>query len=282
MRELFPILAASLLLAGCGTPNEGGGTELPDPIRVSINILPDTSVHVAARQTRLWTVDSSSGTTLSLTSRGLLADSMGFLKLPPDSGTYLLESWIYRTPPDSLFLHARIDASTFPSDGSCISFLGRTSTVQSIKRCGDTLRNPSAGGTSAHPEILSWIKITGSGLHPFRVVGGTAQVALNHVQLWRLDDSGLSFHGVLGIQSGQGMLPTLTEKSRFIVEGWTGAGPSKIRARRPLARSDSAWWLCADHLASLGSGVSTLHACSLPPLAPEDSVDFWTALDFVP
>ena len=282
MRELFPILATSLLLAGCGTPNEGGGTELPDPIRVSIIYLPDTSVHVAARQTRLWTIDSSSGTTLSLTARGLLADSMGFLKLPPDSGTYLLESWIYRTPPDSLSLHARIDASTFPSDGSCLNLLGRTSTVQSIKRCGDTLRNPSAGGNSAHPEILSWIQISGSALHPFRVVGGTAQVVLHQVQLWSLEDTLLSFRGVLGIQSGLGMLPTLTEKAHFVVEGWSDAGPSKIQARRSFVQSDSAWRLCADHLASLGSGVTTLHACSLPALMPGDSAGFWTALDFVP
>lgn len=282
MRELLSILATSLLLAGCGTPNEGGGTELPSPITVYVVPVPDPSLHVAARQTRLWTVDSSSGTTLSLTSRGLLADSMGFLKLPPDSGTFLIESWIYRTPPDSIALHTRIDAPTLPTDGSCLNLLSRTSTVQSIKRCGDTLRNPSAGGHASHPEILSWIKISGSSLHPFRVVGGSNQVTLNHVQLWSLDDSVLSFRGVLGIQSGLGMLPTLTEKARFVVEGWSGPGPTRIMARRPFDRSDSAWRLCADHLASLGTGVTTLHSCSLPSLVPEDGADFWTALDFVP
>lgn len=277
------ILAASFLFASCGTPNEGGGTELPNPIKVVILPFADTSLHVAARQTRIWTVESNSGGVLALSSRGLVADSMGFLRLPPDSGTYLLESWIQRTPPESLSLRAQIPTGAFPSDGSCLQLLSRTESIQRIRSCGDTSMNPSRDGVASHPEVLSWIHVTGASLHPFRILDSMGQQSsLSALHLWSLDDSSLVFRGSIGVTNGYGLLPTLTERAKFVVVGWNGTGPSRVPARLAAPKSDSAWRSCADHLAALGDRITSLHRCYRSPLFPADSSALWVAVDFWP
>jgi hypothetical protein len=279
------LLLLSFLLASCGTPNEGGGTELPNPIQVVI--VPDEHTgSAAARQARIWSVDARTDTSLQLTARGVIPDSQGYLMLPPDSGTYIVESWTRRLPPDSLSLRVEVPLSAFPRGDSCLQLMARADTVQPLRGCGDTTRGPSGSGSGYRPEAVSWIRVSGSPLHPFRIVDTLGRpLALGGLQLWQITDSGYMFRGVLGTRSGFGLLPTLTEKARFVVANWSGSGPSRVQVRRTLPALDSAnatWSSCADHLAALGSGATTLHGCDQTYLFPNDSLSLWAAVDFWP
>ena len=199
MPDLRWTLLAAGLLSGCS--QLGGGTELPSPnIQVYIvGYSADTgsTAPVAARQTRIWALDSQSTDSAHLTSRGLLTDSAGILQLPPDSGTYLLESWIRREPPESLSLHVTIPATAL-HDTSCLQILGRSGSLQGLRSCRDTLSNPSGGTGGSHPEMLAVVRISGGPAHPFRMLLGTDTTTLRlaEVRLWSWNDS-LVFRGVL-------------------------------------------------------------------------------------
>jgi hypothetical protein len=290
MPDLRWTLLAAGFLAGCS--QLGGGTELPSPIQVYIFAAADTtSTPVSARQTRIWSVDSQTTDSVHLTSRGLLADSSGILQLPPDSGTFLLESWIHRDGPESLSLHATVPARTFP-DTSCLQTLGRGGSLQKLRSCADTLQNPSAEPGTARPELVAFVRVSGGATHPFRMLrgGDTTTLQLSEIRLWSLSvGDSLVFGGVLRTGGGTiGQLSTLMESEKFVVQGWskTGAAPERIQVRRASTLPDSVWsgiHACANNLAAFGSKVTTLYSCTEgdPPM-PADSATFWSAVDFVP
>jgi len=286
MPDLRWTLLAAGLFAGCS--QLGGGTELPSPIQVYIFAAADTTTPVAARQTRIWSVDSGTADSVHLTSRGLLADSSGILELPPDSGTFLLESWIHRDGPESLSLHATVPASSFP-DTSCLQTLGRGGSLQKLRSCADTLHNPSAETGAAHPELVAFVRVSGGATHPFRMLprGDTTALDLREIRLWSLSSGdSLVFGGALRTGGGSiGQLPTLMESDKFVIQGWSriGSAPERIQVRRASSLSDTVWNNCANNLAAFGSKVTTLYDCTEggPPM-PSDSAAFWGAVDFVP
>jgi len=237
-------------------------------------------------------VDSQSTDSVHLTSRGLLSDSSGILELAPDSGTFLLESWILRDGPESLSLHATVPANSFPGN-TCLQVLGSGGSLQKLRSCADTLQNPSAEPGSARPELVALVKVSGGATHPFRMLhgGDTATFQLSEIRLWSYlsaKDS-LVFRGVLRTGGGfVGQLPTLMESDKFVIQGWSrpGVAPERIRVQREATLPDSVWngvHACALNLAAFGSGVTTLYSCPEggTPM-PEDSANFWSAVDFVP
>jgi len=115
---------------------------------------------VAARQTRIWALDSQVVDSVYLTSRGLLTDSAGILQLSPDSGTFLLESWIHSVPPESLSMHATYPATSF-NDSSCNQLLGRSASLHRLRSCRDTASNPSREPGIASPQLVAVVKISG-------------------------------------------------------------------------------------------------------------------------
>ena len=276
------------LLAGCS--QLGGGTELPSPIQVYIFAATDSTRPVSARQTRIWSVDSQTTDSVHLTSRGLLSDSSGILQLAPASGTFLLESWILRDGPESLSLHATVPANTFPGN-SCLQVLGNGGTLQKLHSCADTLQNPSAEPGSSRPELVALIKVSGGASHPFRMLQGRDTLQLSEIRLWsyRPSKDSMIFRGALRTGGGfLGQLPTLMESDKFVIQGWSrqGAAPERIPVRRMAALPDSVWngtHACALNLAAFGTTVTTLYTCSEggAPM-PEDSANFWGAVDFVP
>lgn len=278
----WTLLAAGLL---CGCSQLGGGTELPGS-NIQVFIYPysgdtGTAAPVAARQTRIWALDSQVADSVHLTSRGLLTDSAGVLQLPPDSGTFLLESWRYRDPPESLSLHATYPAGSF-FDTSCLQLLARGGSLHRLRSCKDTLSNPSREPGVASPELVAVVRVSGGPAHPYRMVQAgtdTTTIHLAEVRLWSWNDS-LVFRGVLRA----GELPTLMEQAKFVLQGWSrvGVAPDRIRVKRPSGLTLPVWDSCAINLAAFGSSVTTLHSCSLAGPMADDSADFWSAVDFVP
>jgi hypothetical protein len=278
----WTLLAAGLL---CGCSQLGGGTEVPSS-NIQVYIIgynQDTggAGPVAARQTRIWALDSQSEDSVSLTSRGLLTDSAGVLQLPPDSGTFLLESWIRRAPPESLSLRAKYPAKSF-FDTSCRQLLGRGGSLHRLTSCRDTLSNPSRAAGGEPPELVAVVRVSGGPAHPFRMLLGADTTTLHpvEVRLWSWGNDSLAFRGVLRV----GELPTLTEKAKFVIQGWTrtGMAPDRIPVKRSSGLTIPAWDSCAINLAAFGSSVTTLHSCRLQSPMPDDSADFWSAVDFVP
>jgi len=276
----WALLAAGFL---CGCSQLGGGTELPGQ-NIQVFIIPygqDTggAIPVAARQTRIWAVDSQDADSVHLSSRGLLSDSAGILQLPPDSGTFLLESWIHRDPPESLSLHTTYPAKSF-NDSTCFQLLGRSGSLHRLRSCRDTASNPSREPGAESPELVAVVKISGGPAHPYRLLGpDTTTLHLAEVRLWSWNDS-LMFKGVLRA----GELPTLTEKAKFVLQGWrqVGVAPARIRAVRQSTLNMTDWNKCVINLAAFGSSVTTLHSCTLAGPMADDSADVWSAVDFVP
>jgi hypothetical protein len=249
----------------------------------------DTTRPASARQTRIWSVDSQNTDSVHLTSRGLLADSSGILQLAPDSGTFLLESWIDRDGPESLSLHATVPANSFPGN-SCLQMLGRGGSLQKLRSCADTMNPSSSEAGSSHPELVALVRVSGGPTHPFRMLRGDTTLQLSEIRLWSLSlGDSLVFRGVLHTGGGSiGQLPTLMETSRFVIQGWSRStvAPRRIQVRRATTLPDSVWsgiHACALNLAAFGTKVTTLYTCpegSAP--MPGDSADFWSAVDFVP
>jgi hypothetical protein len=162
-----------------------------------------------------------------------------------------------------------------------------------LRSCADSLQNPSAEPGSSPPELVALIKVSGGAAHPFRMLrgGDTTTLQLSEIRLWSYWPSkdSLIFRGVLRTGGGFiGQLPTLMESDKFVIQGWSrpGVAPERVQVRREAALSDSIWTgthACALNLAAFGTNVTTLYTCTEggTPM-PEDSANFWGAVDFVP
>jgi hypothetical protein len=303
MLDRFKIpLAAAAFLSGCGLePQTGGGTELPGPsiqIFVMVDGLGDPSTNpgptrVAARQWRLWGVQSQTADSTNLESRGLLSDSSGIVTLPPDSGTYLVEAWTKSVPPDSLDLRLKLANSDLPSSPNCLNVIVPGSTPTSIKGCTQNLStSPSAVshlGTANLPDVLTMVRIPGVPSHQFRIIGRTGDtLPMGEVRLWKWNGS-FTFRGILK-QTGNvtAELPTLAANESFVVEAWrkAGVGPTRIATTAQMDTSQaSPLGACKTPYTDPLPSVLTLHECPLAISNPSGGnvlPDYSAVMEYVP
>lgn len=297
--------AAAVLLHGCGSdPQSGGGTELPSPIQVMIVRIVDSGkdsqpttidpekVLVAARQWRLWDVQTVSDDSSLLESRGLLVDSAGVITLPPDSGTFLVEAWTNATPPDSLDLRLRVATTALPP-ANCLTTLAKGTTPTTVRSCLQAgLNSPSyhSGNRGANlPDVVTMVRIPGIPVHRFRILGASGDtLPVGESRLWQLNASDLSFRGIMRQKSSPfPELPTLRTRQTFVLETWSrvGLASSRVAAKVDTGSFGEALRNCVVRMGNPLPEVLTLHACPLAPLnlsGGAHTPDHWALLEYTP
>lgn len=274
---ILAVLAA--VLCGCGSDqlNNGGGTELPGPIRVYVikteSKGQDTNTaaaRVLAREWRLWDLVAKDADSTTLESRGVLVDSQGIVTLPADSGTYLVEAWNRTSPPDSVDVLKRLPNSRIPTDDSCLNNLGRSDAPSSLRTCGEGVG--STPDAQRSPDILAMVRIPGKSRYSFRLLAWNNDdtLSLGEVRLWSFSrtDSVSVFKGLLRKDLvTQFELPRLEPDRYYAFEAWdnAGAAPNRVATRSHRVPSNEVLSSCAVQPADPLPKVLTLFECHLPP-----------------
>lgn len=288
MAERLGLLLAVALLAGCGNnPQVGGGTELPSPIQVmiirysnsdtidSVTIPPDSNVLVAARQWRLWDLQTMDSDSTLLESRGLLTDSSGVITLPPDSGTFLVEAWTKVDPPDSVDVRIRVATADLPLSSNCMTTLVKGSKPVSIRSCNqDKISSPSSlSGVdpSRLPDVVTLVHLPGLPVHRFRMLDVSEDtLPIGESRLWQLDHGKLSFRGIMKQNLSKFPdFPTLFHGETFILETWDREGMANARVAAKVDGAAVAQAANSCVIIRFGNPlpeILTLHECNLQPI----------------
>lgn len=271
-------LAAAFVLAACGDPTSGGGTELPIQVRIYVD--------AEANAWRLWTIEEDGPSAArggsgerTFVSRGVLRDSAGILALPATSGVFLLEAWVHNTPPESLVVVHDIPDG-FRIEASCIQSVPLDGNIVRTQVCPglDRTLAPSAGDSASLPERLTLIRIEGRNDQRVQILAdaGDAKLLPAEARLWEVStdsaaDQTLLFRGVLDRESdGSLRLPTRSGFGRFLIEA--AAKPGALPRSIPARATETAGW-------------NTFKDCQediLPPLPQTLSVHSCPGLDWHP
>lgn len=293
LRWLLPLI----LLVGCANPQNGGGTDLPSPIRIFVEAPPvsangPATRQPAIRQAHLWSVEESTVDSATLLSQGILFDSAGILFMPPDAGTYLVEAWERPVSIQSLPLRKRVswlsiflDTARYPINTFGSSNTAAINRVQFSDATSLKLNSQDTGTGLA--DYRSILRISGTPRHSTRIVQGLDTMVQEEVFLWSVDGDSLTFRGAMGSPSGKfGWLPTPIVGVRYVLEGWSrpGLAPIDVPLRRHAPDVVTAWnGGCAMHIGRLGTFLATLYACeTMPESIQKDSASFWVPFDYDP
>lgn len=289
-------LLACALLAGCGTPNEGGGTELPSPIQIIV-LNPDApalSARLAVKQGVLWSVADSTPDSVTLLSRGLLASTdSSSLVLPPNGGLYLVEAWTTPIPARALPLMRRVSWQALLQDPD-ISVLGASAqgTPSPLTFAKATNYRLGASDSSSSATYRKLVRITGAPPHSTVVLATSSwspnrydTIVQQNAFLWSLENDSLTFRGITRSSSGSvGSLLSPEPGVRYVLEIWANQAmvPASVSLRRPAEDLTTSWSSCALHLGRLGNNL-TLYACpNLPASLQRDSASSWASFDYLP
>lgn len=290
MVDVRRLLFVAALLTGCADIQTGGGTDVPSPIRFVLqNGDPSSpSKSLAARECRLWSLEDQTIDSVTLVSQGVLPDSSGIFFVPPDSGEYLIEAWVSKTPPPAIRVRRRVSLQSISmAAGKGPSFsIGRSTGIATVNfsRADTTGVLDSAKGQVA--DFLCVVRVQGASKHPYLVVGPKDTMDLGKVLLWTLDGDSLVFRGTApSIAPKRGLLPTPASGLHYVLEGWSPQDtlPREVTSRRFAPDLSSAWRDCAIHLGPLGSNAITLYSCDVVPgTLQNEGAAFWVPFDLTP
>jgi len=269
---LAPLLAAGLL-AACGNPQSGGGTELPISVQIYVG--------AQAQAWRLWSVEEtpavaargleSSG--LTFVSHGVLRDSAGVLDLPATPGIFLLEAWVSHSPSRYLTI-ARPAVPGFALDSSCVQSIPLDGQIVSTRVCPSLDRFAAPSGlddTATAPDRLTLIRIGGTRIQRVQIFDDPGRQRLKpaEARLWSVstdtsEDQTLVFRGRLQLENdGTFRLPTTRGSIRYVIEASDSAGslPPVVPARAQMDSGWSRYLACQENIVTPLPGTLSVHAC---------------------
>lgn len=266
------LLVSATLLAGCGDPSAGGGTELPIQVRITVDS------RMEATQWRLWTIEEAplaargAVGSYSFVSKGILKDSAGVLALPGDPGVFLLEAWVDRTPSESIQV-AIPSPIGFAIDSSCIQPVPLSGEVVHVEVCSgmDKKLLPSGADTTHRPDQVSLIRIEGRTPQRIQILddAGIERLTPAEARLWSIstdtgDDQILRFRGRLSRESdGSFRIPVMQGNTRYVIESSRNAGgmPTRIATHVRVTTGWTRYLVCMENILPPLPGTISVHDC---------------------